>query len=72
MRLLVDDYFPTAERIRLVVDNLNTHTPSGLVQRFSPPEARRITRKLEFHYTRSMAVGSIWPSVSLRCWPASV
>ena len=51
MRLLVDDYFPTAERIRLVVDNLNTHTPAALYSVFSPPEARRITRKLEFHYT---------------------
>ena len=51
MRLLVDDYFPTAERIRAVVDNLNTHTPAALYSIFFRPEARRITRKLEFHYT---------------------
>lgn len=51
MRLLVDGYFPMAERIRLVVDNLNTHTPASLYETFSPAEARRITRKLEFHYT---------------------
>jgi len=51
MRLLVDGYFPTAERIRLVVDNLNTHTPAALYETFTPDEARRITRKLEFHYT---------------------
>ena len=51
MRLLVDQYFPTAERIRLVVDNLNTHTPAALYSVFAPAEARRITRKLEFHYT---------------------
>ena len=51
MRLLVDEYFPTAERIRLVVDNLNTHTPAALYSVFAPTEARRITRKLEFHYT---------------------
>lgn len=51
MRLLVDQYFPTAERIRLVVDNLNTHTPAALYGTFPPDEARRITRKLEFHYT---------------------
>ena len=51
MRLLVDGYFPTAERIRLVVDNLNTHTPAALYETFTPAEARRITRKLEFHYT---------------------
>ena len=51
MRLLVDHYFPTAERIRLVVDNLNTHTPAALYSVFPAHEARRITRKLEFHYT---------------------
>ena len=51
MRLLVDQYFPTAERIRLVVDNLNTHTPAAVYSVFPPDEARRITRKLEFHYT---------------------
>ena len=51
MRLLVDQYFPAAERIRLVVDNLNTHTPASLYSVFPPDEARRITRKLEFHYT---------------------
>jgi hypothetical protein len=51
MRLLVDDYFPTAERIRLVLDNLNTHTPAALYGVLPPREARRITRKLEFHYT---------------------
>jgi hypothetical protein len=51
MRLLVDPYFPTAERIRLVVDNLNTPTPAAVYSVFAPAEARRITRKLEFHYT---------------------
>ena len=51
MRRLVDQYFPTAERIRLVVDNLNTHTPAALYSVFPPHEARRITRQLAFHYT---------------------
>ena len=51
MQQLVDVYFPNAERIRLVVDNLNTHTPAALYSVFSPEEARHITRKLEFHYT---------------------
>ena len=50
MRVLVDDYFPTAERIRLVLDNLNTHTPAALYRVLPPAEARRIIRKLEFHY----------------------
>jgi hypothetical protein len=51
MKLLVDVYFPDAILIRLVVDNLNTHTPAALYETFAPDEARRITRKLEFHYT---------------------
>ena len=51
MKLLVDVYLPEAELIRLVVDNLNTHTPAALYEAFEPAEARRLTRKLEFHYT---------------------
>jgi hypothetical protein len=48
---LVDVYFPQAEVIRLVLDNLNMHTPAALYEAFEPAEARRIVRKLEFHYT---------------------
>jgi hypothetical protein len=51
MRELVDDYFPQADRIRLVLDNLNIHTPVALYETFPPEEARRILRKLEFHAT---------------------
>jgi transposase len=51
MQELVDVHFPQAEVIRLVVDNLNTHTPAALYETFAPAEARRLTRKLEFHYT---------------------
>ena len=51
MRDLVDIHFPAAKKIRLVVDNLNTHTPAALYETFAPAEARRIVRKLEFHYT---------------------
>jgi transposase len=51
MKQLVDLYFPEAELIRLVVDNLNIHTPAALYEAFTPVEARRIVRKLEFHYT---------------------
>ena len=50
-KLLVDVYFPTAEVIRLVGDNLNTHTPAALDEAFAPAKARRITRQLAFHYT---------------------
>jgi hypothetical protein len=51
MKELVDIHFPEADVIKLVVDNLNTHTPAALYETFAPAEARRITRKLEFHYT---------------------
>jgi len=51
MRDLVDIHFPDADVIRVVLDNLNTHTPAALYERFAPAEARRILRKLEFHYT---------------------
>ena len=51
MRELVDVHFPEAEVIRLVVDNLNTHTPAALYETFAAAEARRITRKLALHST---------------------
>lgn len=51
MKDLVDIHFPDAERIRVVLDNLNTHTAGALYEAFEPAEARRILRKLEFHYT---------------------
>jgi hypothetical protein len=51
MKDLVDVHFPQATRIRVVLDNLNTHTPNSLYEAFTPEEARRILRKLEFHYT---------------------
>ena len=51
MRDLVDRHFPDATKIRVVLDNLNTHTRAALYEAFPPAEARRILRKLEFHYT---------------------
>ena len=51
LQQLVDVDYPQAERIVLVTDNLNTHTPACLYDRYDPAEARRIARKLEWHYT---------------------
>ncbi len=51
MKELVDVHFPDAEVIRLVMDNLNTHTTGALYQVFEPAEARRIAKKLEIHHT---------------------
>ena len=50
IRDLVDVHYPD-KRIVLVMDNLNTHGPASLYKAFSPWEARRITERLEIHYT---------------------
>src|ERR1700751_3895868 len=51
MRDLVDLHYPKAERIRVVLDNLSTHSSGALYEAFPAPEAHRILRRLEFHYT---------------------
>ncbi len=51
MRELVDVDYPQAERIRVVMDNLSTHTPGSLYEAFAAPEAHRILHRLEFHFT---------------------
>jgi DDE superfamily endonuclease len=51
MRRLVDVLYPDAVMIRVVLDNLNTHTGAALYEAFAPAEARRILRRLELHYT---------------------
>jgi DDE superfamily endonuclease len=51
MRKLVDECYPEADLIRVVLDNLNTHRGAALYQAFGPAEARRILRRLEFHHT---------------------
>jgi len=51
MRDLVDRYFPDAEQVVVVQDNLSTHTPAALYSAFAPAEAKRIWDRLEFHYT---------------------
>jgi len=48
---LVDKQFPDAEKIVLVLDNLNTHTAASLYEAFAPDEAKRLADKLEIHYT---------------------
>ena len=51
MQALVDVHFPDAERIRVVLDNLNTHTPAALYEAFPPEQARRLAERLEFIHT---------------------
>ena len=51
IKQLLEVYFPTVEKIVLVVDNLHTHNGSSLYETFSPKEARRLLNRLEIHYT---------------------
>jgi len=51
LRVLVDEWFPNAARIRVVLDQLNTHTGAALYEAFPPAEARRLVERIEWHYT---------------------
>jgi hypothetical protein len=51
MRALADTRYPTAERIVVLQDNLNTHGPASFYEAYPPAEARRLTERFEFHYT---------------------
>ena len=51
MRYLIDERYPHADKVVVVLDNLNTHTPAALYEAFPPAEAKRILDRLEFHYT---------------------
>jgi hypothetical protein len=51
LRQLADECYAAAERIVLVCDNLNTHTPAALYEAFEPAEARRLAERFEWHYT---------------------
>ncbi len=51
VRELVEVHYPNADRIVLVMDNLNTHTPASLYEAFDPAEAKRLADKLEIHQT---------------------
>ena len=61
IRKILDVRYPHGEKVRLVLDNLNTHTGASLYKAFSPAEARRLLSRLEFHYTPKH--GS-WPNMA--------
>jgi DDE superfamily endonuclease len=71
MRELVNVHYPDAKYIRVVQDNLSTHSAGSLYDTFPPAEARRILRRLEFHYTPSTPAGSTWSRSKLECCAAS-
>jgi hypothetical protein len=51
LRWLVEDVYPEADKVVVVMDNLNTHKPASLYEAFEPERARRIAEKLEIHHT---------------------
>jgi hypothetical protein len=51
VRVLLEEHYPAAERVRLVLDNLNTHTLGALYETFPPEQARALAARLEIHYT---------------------
>ena len=60
IRELVDEIYPDADTIVLVMDNLNTHKKASLYEAFEPAEAKRIADKLEIHYTPKHGSWLIW------------
>ena len=67
MRWLVDEAYPDAEVVRLVLDNLNTHKLGSLYEAFEPCEARRIAQRLEFHYTPTHGSWLNMAEIELSC-----
>jgi hypothetical protein len=51
IKSMLDERYPQATKVRLVMDNLNTHGTASLYEAFEPEEARRLARRLEIHYT---------------------
>ena len=80
MRWLADEAYPQAGVVRVVLDNLNTHRTASLYETFPAAEARRIGRKLEFHYTPkhgswlnpASSTGRLWRRSSSASCPVAV
>jgi len=51
IKQMLDERYPDASKVRLVMDNLNTHNTASLYETFEPAEARRLAERLEFHFT---------------------
>ena len=51
IKQVLDVHYPNADKVKLVMDNLNTHTLASLYKAFEPAEARRLAKRLEIHYT---------------------
>ena len=60
IRQLLEIYYPDAPKIRLVMDNLNTHAIASLYQTFPAEKARQLAKRLEIHSRQNMVAGLIW------------
>ena len=60
MRYLAEEAYPGAEKVRVVLDNLSTHTAAAFYEAFDPEQARRLARRIEFVYT---PVHGSWPNM---------
>jgi hypothetical protein len=56
IKTMLEERYPQATKVRLVMDNLNTHDLASLYETFPPPEARRLAERLEIHYTPKHAL----------------
>ncbi|MFT5470689.1 MAG: hypothetical protein ACI8UO_005820 [Verrucomicrobiales bacterium] len=66
VEFLCDGIFPDVEKIVLLQDNLNTHNNASIYKRFARDKARRLSQKLEVHYTPKHVFGSTWPKLKFR------
>ena len=68
MREIIDGQYPNAEKIVLVMDNLNTHSPSSFYEMFSPQEARRLRKNWRSITRPNTEAGSTWQKSNSVCW----
>jgi hypothetical protein len=60
IRQMLEERYPDAIKVRLVMDNLNTHPIASLYEAFAPAEARRLAERLEIHFTPKHGSWLIW------------
>lgn len=72
MKFIVDELYPNALKVTVVMDNLNTHTPASLYVRFDPATAKRIADKLDIQYTPKHGAGLTWRKLNLAPYQGSV
>lgn len=70
IKQMLDDRYPTAIKVRLVMDNLNTHKIASLYESFKPQEARRLAERLDIHHTPRHGSWLNMAEIEGAAWPA--